>query len=210
MRALAAGFLVLFCGCAQWRSHPAGSPVVQSLGDGEVDRIAVMGGFDVTVTVGEEAEVVLHGTDDDLDAVDVRVRDGRLEIGGRRGGWGRPVEVEVEVTMPRLREAAVAGSGDLVVQGVRGEEFVASVSGSGALRAKGEADDIRLSITGSGDLDLSELTAKTAHVVIAGSGNARLHASDRVVGSVSGSGDVGVAGGAQCQVRVAGSGGVDC
>lgn len=208
MRALAVGLLVLFCGCAQWRSNPTGSPV-QSLGDGDVDRIVVLGALDVTVAVGDEAEVVLHGADDDIDAVDVRVRDGQLEIGGTRRGW-RGGPVEVEVTMPRLREAAVAGSGDLVVRGVRGEAFVASVSGSGAMRAKGEADDIRLSITGSGDLDLSELTAKTAHVVIAGSGNARLHASDRVVGSVSGSGDVGVAGGAECQVRVAGSGEVDC
>jgi hypothetical protein len=205
MRALRPVLLVLSCGCAAAPPHPA----VQSIGDGEVDRIAVLGSLDVTVAVGGEAEVVLEGADTDVDAVDVRVRGGRLEIGDTRRGW-RGGPVHVAVTMPRLREAAVAGSGDLEVRGVQGEAFVASVTGSGALKAKGQADDVRLSITGSGDVDLAELAAKTAVVQITGSGNAELRASDRVSGSISGSGDVGVAGGATCEVRVAGSGDVKC
>jgi hypothetical protein len=98
------------------------------------------------------------------------------------------------VQLPALTSVTVQGAGDLLVSGIEGERFVASVRGSGDLKLEGTVDDVELSVGGSGDLDAQDLVARTAAVKVNGSGSVELTATERLEAHILGSGDVTVAG----------------
>ncbi|CAA9541079.1 MAG: hypothetical protein AVDCRST_MAG23-2068 [uncultured Sphingosinicella sp.] len=214
-----------------------GGPVTQrSYQLSGFDAVGSGGSQDVIVTVGGAHSVRAEGVAEALDRLEIEVEDGTLKIGNKRGsnwniGWGgnRP-KTTVYVTLPAIRSAAVAGSGDMRVDRVQGDRFQASVAGSGDLdigqilvaetkfsvagsgniKAVGTAQNSSVSIAGSGDIDTGGVQVRTASASVAGSGNIRIHASETANISIVGSGDVEVSGSAKCNVSKRGSGGVRC
>lgn len=197
------------------------------------EAIEVAGPYDVTVLVGKGPSVRATGDQADLDRLKVEVRGRRLFIGSKEerhwGKWsGKPVQLTV--TTPALNAAALAGSGDMRIDHIRGPRFVASLGGSGNLSiAAVDAPDVKLSIAGSGDITVTgrcraarmsiagagdvhagDLRCETLTADIAGSGNIAAQATKTATVSVLGSGDVIVAGGAKCTVSKMGSGTVRC
>lgn len=203
---------------------------------GAFDSIALAGSHDVKVAVGAATSVRAEGDSESLDRLDIRIEGGTLKIGTRKGAdWGGEFlsnrkPVTVYVTTPSLAAAAVAGSGDLVIDKVEGERFTGALAGSGDLqiaalrvkeaeltlagsgdiRAAGSAGRLKASLAGSGDLHLDRLSSEQAAISIAGSGDIRARASTRADVSVMGSGNVTMAGGGQCSVSKRGSGDVTC
>src|SRR3546814_17478584 len=107
---------------------------------------------------------------------------------GRRGNsvsWGgdKGRAIKIMVTMPALRGASVAGSGNLSVDRVEGDDFAASASGSGNLtigaiktqsasfsvagsrdiNAAGTTATLQMNNPGSGQIHPDSLTATTRH-----------------------------------------------
>jgi len=200
------------------------------------DAVASAGSQDVIVTVGGAHSVRAEGDSRVLDRLDIRVEDNTLKIGAKKGSnWsdlfkGDHPKTRIMVTMPAIRSAAVAGSGDMKVDRAQGERFDASiagsgdievgqmqvrdakfsVAGSGNIKANGTAEKSTTSVAGSGDIDIGGLQTRTASVSVAGSGDVRIHASETADVSIVGSGDVEVGGSARCNVSKRGSGDVRC
>lgn len=197
------------------------------------DEIEVAGPYNVAVATGRAATVRATGETRDLDEMRVTVAGGKLQIRPRDRNWKmwrNTKPVSVRVTVPTLRAAALAGSGDISVDRVRGERFSGSVGGSGDLSVgtidvrtlelsiagsgniatSGRCDAANVSIVGSGDIAAADLRCETADVSVAGSGDATIHASRSADISIMGSGDVAVAGGAKCEVSRMGSGRARC
>jgi hypothetical protein len=201
---------------------------------GAFQTVEVAGPHDVVVSQGAATSVRAEGDAETIERLDIRVENGTLKIGTRNQNnpfrFRRHRGVTVHVTTPELTGASIAGSGDMRIESVRGEAFSASIAGSGeieigrmetrrarlsiagsgGIRASGRADEAEAAIAGSGDLHLGGLALRRADVSVAGSGNIELNASEAVSGSVMGSGDVRVVGGARCDVRRMGSGSVHC
>lgn len=199
------------------------------------DGVGLSGSQDVIVTVGGQHSVRAEGDAEMLDRLEIRVEDSTLKIGSKKGndwfGWKNDrSKARILVTMPAIRSAALAGSGDIRIDRVLGEAFNASiagsgdmevaqmqvgeakfsVAGSGNIRANGTAQSASTSVAGSGDVDIGGVQTRTASVSIAGSGDVRIHASETANISILGSGDVEVGGSARCTVSKRGSGGVRC
>jgi hypothetical protein len=223
--------------CGQNRSENGGPTVAKNFQVGNFERVEVGGPFNVQVNTGANPSVSARGPQKMLEHMVVEVKDGKLLIRQDRkdglfhSGWHFHGTVEVTVTVPKLRGAAIAGSGDVKVSEVKGDEFDGSVAGSGGLDVAkldvkslklsvagsgaaraltGRAQSAELDIEGSGDIDTSGIQAQTADVSIAGSGNIAVNASNTASVSIMGSGDVDVSGGAKCSVSKAGSGDVKC
>ena len=145
-----------------------------------------VGGFDevmmrisgkVYVKQGDKNEVILEGERNLLEEVVTDVEGGRLIIKNRRDqSWRfwennrRKQGVNAYVTVKDLKGVYVSGSGDII-----GEEQIA-------------ADDLTVSISGSGDIELA-VRAKYVSSKISGSGNIELEGkTDRAKLSISGSG----------------------
>ena len=200
---------------------------------GNFDRIEAGGADDVTVTTGHAVSVVATGDQDRLDRLDIRVEDGVLKIGYKReSGWKfwERGETHIAISVPSLRGAKLAGSGNVSIDRASAPAFEGGLAGSGDLRlgqldtkslmldiagsgtisAAGRCDSARMSIAGSGGMKIAGLTCATLAANIAGSGNIDAHATGTAAISIMGSGDVRVRGGARCTISKHGSGSADC
>ena len=222
-------------GCES-RAQEGGSATQRSYQVGGFDRVEVAGPYDVRVRTGASPSVSASGPQELIERLVVEVKDGRLQIHPRkeRGGFNwnsNRGTATVDVTVPMLRAAAIAGSGEVRVDNISGDRFDGSVAGSGDLHldslqvqalklsiagsgdvrvAAGQAGNADYSIAGSGDIDAARVRAGTAAVSIAGSGNINGHAAETAAVSIIGSGNVELTGGAKCTVSKAGSGSVRC
>lgn len=233
---IAIAALLVGCGSAHSSERRDDGPKsTRSFNLSGFERVALKGSDDVRVVAGPAFAVTATGSDHVLERLDIRVEDGTLVVSRKRRsdwsmGWSHDKGALVTVTMPLIRGASLAGSGDLnvettaddkfegdlagsgdlTVENINAAETEFSLAGSGDVRAKGTTKRLALSIAGSGGIDASALTSETAQVSIAGSGDISLRASQSVDGSIIGSGDVRVDGTRNCTVSKLGSGDVIC
>ena len=223
-------------GCNAARGEEPGPSVSRAFQVGAFDKIEVAGPYEVQVTTGSAPSVRATGPDNAIERMVVEVEGGTLKIHPRKKnglnfGWSKNHKVVLQVSVPSLRGAEIAGSGDIVVDKVSGDHFDGGIAGSGALKlgqvqvaslslgiagsgeaqlGQGKAGRVEYEIAGSGDIDGGGLAAERAKVSIAGSGNVVANASGTADVDIAGSGDVRVTGGAKCNVSKAGSGNVTC
>lgn len=158
---------------------------------GAFSRISLTGEADVTATVGETQTVSVRGDDNLLADVETEMDNGTLEISDPSNVDLEPkVGVTVEITVPALEDIQVSGSGDVRVDGIEGDLFGVEVSGSGSVEASGEVGRVEAEVSGSGDIRLAELVSRDATAEISGAGGIQVHATESLVASVSGAGDI--------------------
>lgn len=208
-----------------------GSGTTRSYAVADFSGVTLKGPDNVDVRVGAGYSVRAEGPSGELDRLRI-ARDGDTLSVGRRNGmsWGHHDPVTIHVTMPRLTEAAVVGSGDMRIDRVEGSGFDASLSGSGnigvgaaavermgvniagsgALSASGTARQLDVDIAGSGDMRAKGLRATQASVRVAGSGSVTATVAGPASVDMLGSGDVDLGGAADCTVKKMGSGSVRC
>lgn len=225
-------------GCQVHAEEGGGATVSRNYQVGNFQKIEVAGPYDVEVRTGSNPSVSARGSEKLLERTTVEVRGDKLVIipekhgnGWFHWGWSTHGEASFVVTVPQLAGATIAGSGDIRVDRVQGQDFEGTVAGSGGLNVAtldvqdlklaiagsggvkagmGKANSAKYEIAGSGDIDAGAVQAQQAKVSIAGSGSVRAHASGTADVSIMGSGDVDVAGGAKCSVSKQGSGNVRC
>ncbi|MCJ8158603.1 head GIN domain-containing protein [Sphingomonas sp. LaA6.9] len=199
------------------------------------DSVSLRGPDNVVVKVGGAESVTAAGDQAILDRLEIEVVDGTLRVDRKKKygmSWGgEKGAATVTVTLPMLKGASVAGSGDMDVDRVESPKFDASVAGSGSLNigslaasaldlsiagsgnaniAGGKTEAVDVSIAGSGNFDAPGLTARTADISIAGSGGVKANVSETADVSIIGSGDVELYGNPKCNVSKIGSGDARC
>jgi hypothetical protein len=224
-------------GCSETRAQSGGPLVDRQYQVGGFTQIEVAGPYDVDVRTGSNFSVSARGSESLLQRTIVEVEGDRLVIRPEKDkwwrsmSWGRDTKANFVVTLPQIRGATIAGSGDVRVNEIRGDQFEGTIAGSGALNlgsldvqqlklsiagsgearaSRGRAARAEYDIAGSGDVDASAIHAQDVHVSIAGSGDVRAHATGVADVDIVGSGDVTLTGGARCSVSKAGSGNVRC
>jgi len=194
--------------------------------------VKLAGVDDVDVRVGPAFTVRAEGPTDVLDRLRIEREGDTLSVGRKRGvTMSRTTgSAKIFVTMPRITQASLAGTGDLSVDRVAGETFGGALAGTGSLSlgalevsrasfdlagsgdltAAGRTDRLEVSLAGSGNIDARGLAAKQASVNLAGSGNVHAAVNGAADINLMGSGDVDLGAGARCTVRKMGSGSVHC
>jgi hypothetical protein len=86
--------------------------------------------------------------------------------------------------------AQVHGSGDISLGQMDASDTKLSVHGSGDVKAEGKSDRVDIEVHGSGDVRAGSLKARDATVRVRASGDAEVYASEKLVASVMGSGDI--------------------
>ena len=241
MKLLALAFVIPLAACSFSGSSEAEGPGVRPQGSGSTRTFAVAdftgidlrGADDIDVRVGTGFSVRAEGPTEDLDKLRVDLDGSTLNVGRKNlagMNWSKGSKVKVFVTLPRLIEANVAGSGTLTVDRVEGSAFKAGIAGSGALHvaalqvedvqfsiagsgdasAAGTAKSLKVEMAGSGSVDGSRLQAQSASVEMAGSGDVRAVVSGPAKVDMLGSGDVDLGPNARCTVSKMGSGKVRC
>jgi hypothetical protein len=211
-------------------AKPTGSGAVRTYQLSGFEEVKAAGSDDVAIRVGPAFSVRAEGPPEVLDRLRVAVDDGALEIGRKRSMGSGSGSAKLFVTLPRLSRVASAGSGDVSVDRAEGDALRAQVAGSGGMMlsglrlrdvdldvagsgtitAAGTADRLRVKMAGSGDVDARQLQASRGDVSMAGSGTVRGRVNGRAEVKILGSGTVDLGPDARCEVRKMGSGTVTC
>jgi hypothetical protein len=114
----------------------------------------------------------LHASGDPQLLAHLRIRHGTVELDCR--GW-RDRTKDIVITLPgRSFEKFAVTGGRLTVTRLEQPRVEIAIAGSGKVQASGKLeDDIELSIAGSGEMELGELSARRGKMEIAGSGTMR-------------------------------------
>jgi hypothetical protein len=216
-------------------ANPAASEARQDYPVGAFDSVTAAGPSVVLVSVGGPASVQAQGPAAALAKMEVVVEDGTLMIRPKerfRHGydWPERERITYRVTVPRLRGATLAGSGNLTVDRVSGgdfagtlagsghfeigsldvEEVTLTTAGSGDLTAHGKAARATVSVAGSGNVRARGVAARWATVSVVGSGDAQMTATNGATVSIVGSGDAEISGTDRCTVTRMGAGHARC
>lgn len=218
-------------------SHEEGGATVsKNYSVGNFSAIEVAGPYDVEVRTGSNPSVSAQGSERLLERTEVQVRGDKLVIhpehqaGWFHWGWSSHGKAHFVVTVPQLNAATIAGSGDIRVDKVSGQDFEGtvagsgdlsigsltvqqlklSIAGSGGMKGAGSAQSAKYDIAGSGDIDAANVQTQSLEATIAGSGGIKARATGNANISIMGSGDVDVTGGAKCNITKAGSGYAHC
>jgi hypothetical protein len=214
----------------------AGKTVSRNYQVGNFQEIEAAGPYDINVQTGGNPSVSARGPEKVLENIVVEVQGDKLRIHSQNHGffnfgWGSHGRTVFTVTVPMIRAATLAGSGDLSVNSVSGDSFAGTLAGSGDLSVgtvnvkslklslagsgdakagSGQAATAEYSAVGSGDIDARGVTVQQLTASIAGSGDIKSHATGTADVKVMGSGDVTVTGGAKCSFEKHGSGDIHC
>lgn len=235
MRSMLFVMIVPLAACSAYADGvPArGSDTSRSFAVAGFTRVEAAGSDTVDVRTGQDFSVRADGPKAVLDQLLIERRGDALHIGRKRGthwNWGGHDGARIQVTMPRIDAASLAGSGEMRIDAVRGDHFAGAAAGSGSMKigtlgvkssrfevagsgevhASGTSDRLDLSVAGSGDVDLSGVKAREANVEVAGSGSVRADIDGPAKVSVVGSGDVVLGDHARCTTSKFGSGTVRC
>jgi len=182
----------------------------------DFNQISLASSIKAYVSIGDNYEVTAKGDEDDLEDLEIYVKNNDLII-KRKSSWGwnwGGSKIEVNITLPEIEELSVSGSGSLKVMdkfnagdlrlSVSGSGNMeldtdskivdASISGSGKIKAKGSAEEIDVKISGSGGFRGEELKATHCEAKISGSGSCEVYAVESINAKISGSGSVRYAG----------------
>ena len=147
---------------------------------GPVTSVRLIGPIDIAISQGETRGVQIDGTADELAKIKLELSGGELAVRYEQGvtswvSFGSQRPPRATLARADLRKVAVVGSGDV------------SVSPFNLNEGK-----LEIEVTGSGDVNLSSLKAKSLSVSIRGSGDV---AASGLVGNqeiaIAGSGDYG-------------------
>lgn len=173
------------------RIRGSGVVVTETREIGSFDRLSVEGSGEVFIEVGPSRSIEIEAEDNVMVVLTTDIRNGRLVLSIEDGHSLRQIKTPIyRITTPTLIGVAIAGSGDITVDGVDTTEFVVEIAGSGNVQTTGIADRLSVSIAGSGNYEGASLNTADAQIKISGSGSVLVNAEQTLDVSISGSGDV--------------------
>ncbi|MBV8255643.1 MAG: DUF2807 domain-containing protein [Chitinophaga sp.] len=192
--------------------------------------IAVKGGMKVHLQQGEAKTAVIEA-ESNIAPLVILERDGdKLTVKLKDDVNVRTHKAfDVYLSTNELNKVVIAGAGDIDLLGTftSKEEMSVKIAGAGSITGKVDAPAVSSSIAGAGDIKLTgqtrdlkvsiagagsfispDLMSENASVSIAGSGDARVHASVSLKAKIAGTGDIIYKGSPQLSSSIAGSGSI--
>ena len=167
------------------------------------------------LTQGNTESIEIECDDDIFEKIEFELKGDKLVIKNEsdrwnwKSGWNRS-EVDIYVTMKDIEGIYVSGSGTIESKNtINSTDLRLAISGSGDMELDIESDELDLRISGSGSINLNG-DAEEAEAKISGSG--KIKAEDLTVksfdASISGSGNCYITATEEVSARISGSGSV--
>ena len=188
------------------------------------------GPYDVFLSQDSTYKVSVEAEDNLLPYIETFVENNELKVRTKEGYWIRNKrKITIHVTGPSFSAIRTVGSGDIVSDAqinntspieleatgsgnirvkLNAPDVKAEVTGSGTINLQGETKEFNGRIVGSGDIKAYDMKSENVAVEISGSGDAEVFASMKLNVEVNGSGDVRYKGDGQVTSNIHGSGSV--
>jgi len=205
----------------------SGNVIKESRAIDRFESLDVRGGVDVQLTQEPHKRAVIEAEDNILPYVVLESRGEELIVNMKLNNFVSHKGVTVYLSTLIVKSLKLSGSGDVRLANtfslVNGMSFTvsgsgdvygevnaprirASITGSGNIEIRGQAEDTNVRIQGSGNFDGIKFSSKNADVSISGSGDAHLTVTKKLNVSIAGSGSVRYDGKPEVHSRISGSG----
>jgi hypothetical protein len=170
-------------------------------------EIRVEGSMNVNIIQGDSVKIVVKDFENILSSLETRVVGNTLVIDYQDHTWISNSAGEITVTMPKLSNVEMSGSGDVgTIGNFRFDDLSLLISGSGNFSFTGSAKNMNAKISGSGNIRAFDMPTENATVKISGSGDMQVNVTRQLDATISGSGDIVYKGAPSVNSRVTGSG----
>lgn len=187
---------------------------------GEFSGVTLIGSYTVICTQGKDCSVVVEAPKEIAEQLQTEVKKGTLTISKKKIAGVNVIssdkadtEAIVYVTLPKLRNVTLVGTGDIQVKGKIecDEELNVSLSGSGDIEMGDmEVNSSKFSLAGTGDIKVNSVKSAQVEMNLAGTGDMEFKKvdADKTTINIAGSGDmrVGQITASYLMVRMDGSG----
>jgi hypothetical protein len=177
------------------------------------NAVSVAGSYDVQITQGASESVKVDAPADVIGRIITEVDGGVLKIYTKKGtnwSWNGNKKLIIYVSVKNISNVSLAGSGDVwfkdglkaaslkikltgsgdISGKVNVKNLESDLAGSGDITLSGRAENSVVSVVGSGDFTGDNLITTNTQVKVAGSGDAKINAADKIEAAVIGSGDI--------------------
>jgi hypothetical protein len=153
------------------------------------NSIRFSGAFVGEISVDGSEEITIDGYGDLEKQIQIRVKDGELEIKhASHSWWDKAIEISISATT--LERVIIDGAGDFEIDGIDSERFTLKLPGAAEVEVSGECGELIIVISGAASVDAEDLECDKAKVRISGTGQIALHANSEVEAKISGLGSI--------------------
>ena len=202
------------CSSFNWSTTPtvkgSGNVVTETREVSQFDQVGVSGSGHLSIVQGDRESLTIEADDNLLPLIKSEVSGSLLNIGPENVNLSPSKTIRYQLQLKNLKGLLLAGSLEAEAPSIQTDQLRLVISGSGNIQVRKLASgDLVAQVSGSGDI---QLAGKVNHqtVQISGSGNYRAgdcESQDSAV-QVSGSGNVTVWARAKLDAHVSGSGDV--
>jgi len=175
----------------------------------DYEKISIAGSFDVKLYKGSEGEITVKADENLMEYIITEVKKGSLQIKTKKGYNIRTRKtIKIMVPFSDIEAVSLAGSGEVFTEDtIEANDLKLSVAGSGNMKLDVSSKNLKSSVAGSGNLKLMGDT-KELKCSVAGSGNINSFdlKANKVTVNVAGSGNVRVNAIDEIHAKTAGSG----
>jgi hypothetical protein len=182
---LALSITALVPGC----TSGSGTPGREARETPEFDAIDVSGPLEVTVQVGPERSVEIHGDDNLVPKVRSEVVGTTLHI-DLPGRVVTKLPLRALITTPTLVDLEASGAATVTTTGVTGERLEVEASGASRIALTGQIQGLDVDLSGASTLDAASLTATAAKIEASGASKAEVRATDSLHAEASGASSI--------------------
>ena len=202
--------VILFTNCNFKHVKGSGVLATETRTINSAEKIKSQGSFDVEITPGKETSLKIEGDDNLIKHIITENKDGFLVIKMEDNiNYSTDNKLVVYITTPYIQLVSVAGSGNIITKGKfsGSDQLKVSLSGSGDADLEVNTPKVEASIAGSGNIKVEGETQDVV-VRIAGSGNFNGEdlKAENADAHIAGSGDIKVFAATKLDVHIAGSG----
>jgi hypothetical protein len=182
--------MLVMSGCHQF-GHATGSGTmkVEKRTVPSFNAVSISGAYEVEIVVQKEQSFEIEGDDNLLPLITTDVRGSVLDISNTKS-FSTKNTPHLRISVPNLDGISTSGASDIVISGVKSDEFNIEVSGAGSMQVSGETKALEIKQSGAGNVDAKDLHAERVNVESSGAASADVYASEELRASVSGAGNL--------------------
>ncbi len=173
------------------------SGCIEGSGKGKSDKrqissfnsVLIDGAFDVNIEMQKKEGVEVAGDDNIIPNITTKVSGNKLIVSSNKSICPKQ-KLEVNISAPDIEQVRMEGSSDIIITGVNNKSLTVELDGSGDINVSGKTKKFAAIVSGSGNIHAKDLHAEDVRISISGSGDADVYATSKLDGAIEGSGDI--------------------
>lgn len=151
--------------------------------------VEIDGAFNVYIECQKKKSIEVRGDSNILPHIITRVVGSTLQITSNKTICPKRM-LEVRVLVDNVEKISASGAVDLLISGVNNNGLEIEIDGAVDIKASGKTKNLKLDVSGSGDIKAKELKAENVKAEINGAGNAVISVSKKLDVEINGAGDI--------------------